>query len=123
MYTWYVPDGYVPADTDGRRPAMIGHEAIAILNDHQQEANLAVEVFYCDCEPMKPQRFVISPCRSCRIIIGAEYQLDGSLCIDVPANRPYSLKIMSDIPLHIQFTRVDTRDGNLALMSVMLHAE
>ena len=43
MYQWWIPDGYVPATPDDS--TIVGHEAIAILNDTNTDATLFVDVF------------------------------------------------------------------------------
>lgn len=119
LNTWYICDGFVPS-TEGRAAAITGHEAVAVINTGYEKAVLNVDVYFMDRPPMKGYSFEIQPERSHRIILGADYHLDGGMSIPVPSNTPYSMKLTSEGELHMQFTRVDSRSESLALFSTVV---
>lgn len=99
---------------------IIGHEAIAVVNKGDKAAKLWVEIYYMDRASEKGFEFEILPERSHRIILGEEYKLNGSMKIPVASNVPYSLKLISDGDLNIQFTRVDSRSQRLAVSTTVI---
>ena len=123
MFTWYIPDGYVPATDDVQPDDIISHEAVAILNDTDEAVTVTADVYFVDREPDMGNELTIGARRSARIILGDEYPLENALRISVPSNEPYSMRIRANAPLHLQFTRMDTRKNRMALMSVPVARE
>jgi hypothetical protein len=116
MHTWLIPDGYVPSGGE----KIQSHEAICVVNPNVQDAHLTVDVYFFDRDPWRDLPFTIGAERSARIILGEKYQLSGGDKIGVPEDTPFSLRIRSDLPVAIQYTRLDTRLSKLALMSIFV---
>ena len=123
MFTWYIPDGYVPSASDVQPGEVIGHEAVAVLNDSDEAVALEIDVYFVDKEPDMGHVVTIGARRSARIILGDDYPLDDALRISVPTNTPYSMRIRAQSRVHLQFTRVDSRQTRMALMSVTIPCE
>jgi hypothetical protein len=118
MYTWLIPDGYIPKGGN----EVLSHEAICILNTHKKAVKIKVDIYFIDQDPVRNVAFTIQGKRSARIILSKSYQLDipGVYILDVPEEVPFSLRIRSKYRLAIQYTRLDTRFPSMALMSIFV---
>ena len=122
MYEWIVPDGFVASSTkEEKANHWFSHEAICALNVSDREAEFFVDVYYIDREPLIGCRYFVGAKRTSRVIVGDEYSIPGSQSLEVPLNTPFSIRITSEANLDIQYTRVDTRAANNALMSSIIH--
>ena len=120
MNTWLIPDGFVPSVPEEKTPELFGHEALCIVNTNNKDITITVDVYFLDRDPLRDISFTIPAERSTRIYLGDKDVYGNALNIKVPSNTPYSLRISSENELALQFTRVDTRSENLALMSVVV---
>ena len=121
MYTWLLPDGFVPTNgSNDENTQWVSHESICVLNTTENTAEFFVDIYFIDREPIRKVPFQVAPERSARVIVGDSYRLANALCLNVPAGIPFSLKITSEHDIAIQYTRVDTRASNNALMSTLL---
>ena len=50
-YTWVVPDGWLPPE--GGEGDMINHESLMIMNTGQKDADVKIDIYFDDCEPVK----------------------------------------------------------------------
>jgi hypothetical protein len=56
---WAIAEGYIPGDSSFDDPALISHEAACILNPGDQDANVAITLFFTDREPVGPYRVTV----------------------------------------------------------------
>lgn len=114
---WYFPDGYLPEKTPGKMEA---HEAIMILNVHDQAANIKLDIYFENREAI----------RDIPITVGAERVI--SLHLDVPADiggiripplTQYAVRLRSEIPIVAMFGRLDTTQSNMAYYTVSSFSE
>jgi hypothetical protein len=121
MYEWLIPDGFVaPSTLEERENGWFSHEAICILNVSNEDAEFFVDVFFMDREPVTDRRFIVGARRTSRVIIGEGYAIEGSQTLGVPLGIAFSVRVRSVASLAIQYTRVDTRASNNALMSAII---
>lgn len=115
--TWYFPDGYLPEKTGGKMEA---HEAIMILNVHNQAAEIKLDIYFENCEAI----------RDILLTVGAERVI--SLHLDVPADiggiripplTQYAVRLRSNIPIVAMFGRLDTTQPNMAYYTVSSFSE
>ena len=111
-FTWLVPDGDLPPKGDGD---LEGHEALIILNTSTEKANIKMDIYFDDKEPVK----------DIPIEVGAErvscLRLDKPLPVSgyqIPFGQ-YALRIKSDQKIVVQFGRLDVRQPNLAYYCTM----
>ncbi len=62
---WAIPEGYIPAQSHGPEPQMTSHETACLLNVSDQDAHVAITIFFKDREPVGPYRIVV-PARRTR---------------------------------------------------------
>jgi hypothetical protein len=113
MYEWLIPDGFLPPDGDD----VPSHEALCVVNPTKQDAQVLVDVYFVDREPLRDIRLTVAAERSAHWGIGGPYRLGNA---EIPTNTPFSLRVRCDVTIAVQYTRVDARFARLALMSVFV---
>lgn len=111
---WLVADGFWPTESNGQQ----SHEAVCVLNTGAADANVSLTLFFED-RPELSGFEVRCPARSTRHI-----RLDrirSGKGETVPRGVPYALLIESDEPVVAQYSRLDTTQKELALMTTMAY--
>ncbi|MFD0670193.1 sensory rhodopsin transducer [Cohnella sp. GCM10027633] len=111
---WYIPDGYIPETSSG---SLTSHESICVLNCGTEDALLRITIFYEDREPLE-DIMVVVPGRRTRHIRTSSLQRDGRT---IPAGVPYAIEVASDVPVIIQYSRLDATQAENTLMSVIAY--
>lgn len=110
---WAIAEGYIPAGSIDTTRELRSHETACILNAGPSDAHVSIMVFYADREPEGPHRIVVPARRTLHL------RLDE---LGVPTGTDYSTVIESDVPVVVQHTRLDSRLGQLALLSTVAYA-
>ena len=66
-YTWLIPDGYLPEIPEGATVGPTGyysHESLCILNTGKEPAEITMDVYFEDREPIKDIKFTVEAERS-----------------------------------------------------------
>ncbi|TKH44767.1 sensory rhodopsin transducer [Paenibacillus sp. FSL R10-2782] len=111
---WVIPDGYIPPESRGE---LLSHESICVLNCGTRAAKLSIDIYFEDREPLEGLIEVVEGRRT-RHIRTASLERDGER---IPAGIPYAITVTSDVPVIVQYSRLDTTQPELALMSVMAY--
>lgn len=111
---WYIPDGYIPETSSG---SLTSHESICVLNCGGEEALLRINIFFEDREPLE-DIMVVVPSRRTKHIRTSSLQRDGR---SIPAGVPYAIEVQSDVPVVVQYSRLDATQAENALMSVIAY--
>jgi hypothetical protein len=114
MYEWLIPDGYLPGGGDKELP---GHEAICLVNTTGKDAQILLDVYFVDRDPILGVQLTAPAQRSAHWGIGGPYKLPG---VDIPERTPFSLRLRSETCLGVQYTRVWSFPDRLGLMSVFV---
>lgn len=115
--TWVIAEGYIPSESTGEGPALASHETACILNTSDEDAHLEITVFLTDQEPLGPYRVTV-PAR--RTLHQRFNDLDDPA--PIPRDTDYASVLVSDVPVVVQHTRLDTRQPELALLSTVAWA-
>jgi hypothetical protein len=112
---WVIPEGFIPSRSmaNADRP-LISHEAFCILNAGDDEAHIAVTLFFTDREPIGPYRLTLGARRTCHYRFNELKDPEA-----VPLDTDYASVIESDAPIIVQHTRLDSRASDIALLSTM----
>ncbi len=113
MMEWYIPDCYLGSKSHGEA---ITHEAVCILNPFNEDAKVNLILYFEDREPMDGFEFIIPKRRTIHIRLDKVTNKNGSL---IQRDTPYGMKIESSRQVYIQYTRVDTSQPELALMTTI----
>lgn len=104
---WIIPDGELPPKGEGE---IEGHESLLILNTSPEDANILLDLYFPEREPVL----------GIPLLVAAErvrcFRMDKPIGPDsyqVPFGQ-YALRIRSSVPVVVQFGRADVRQANLA---------
>jgi hypothetical protein len=111
--TWLIPDGYFPEFSSGKFPS---HEAVCLLNTGARDAQVNFTLYFEDREPMADFH-VVCPAR--RTIHARMDRLKDANGKPVPKAVPYAILIRSNVPVVVQYSRMDTTQAEMALMTTM----
>ena len=111
---WAIAEGYIPGESTGPEPAMTSHETACILNAGDTDARVEITVYFADRDPVGPYRVTVAAGRTL-------HQRFNDLTDPepVPRDTPYASVIVSDVPIVVQHTRLDSRQSENALLSTM----
>ena len=115
---WAIAEGYIPEGSHGPKPEFISHETACILNASDEEAHVAVTIFYSDRDPGGPYKITIGPRRTKHVRFN-----DLSDPETIPRGTDFSSVIDSDVPIVVQHTRLDSRQDANALLSTIAFSE
>lgn len=107
---WFFPDGDIPAPGNG---PLKGHESLIILNPNDEDARIAVTVYYPDREPGQPPVQIVKARR-----VRCMRMDEGIGGYTIPMGQ-YALKLESAVPIICQIGRMDVSQSNLAYYTVM----
>ena len=115
---WAIAEGYIPGYSNGPPPDFISHEAACILNTSDEDAHVQIMLYFSDKEPVGPYH-VIVPARRTK-------HLRFNNLTDpqpVPLETDYSSVFISDQPIVLQYTRLDSRQNANALITTIAYTE
>lgn len=114
---WAIAEGYIPGWSTGAGEDLESHDALCILNAGDRDAHLEVTIFYTDRDAVGPYRFTV-PARRTRHLRYNNFDDPQP----IPKATPYASVIEADVPIVVQYTRIDTRQAADALLSTIAFA-
>jgi hypothetical protein len=115
---WVIPEGYIPSESKFSDRTLISHETACILNAGDQDAKIAIMVYFTNREPAGPYRILVGARRTLHLRFN---DLDDPQ--PIPRDTDYASVFESDVPIIVQHTRLDSRRAELALLSTIAYAE
>jgi len=111
---WVIAEGYIPGTSTGPEPAMLSHETACMLNTGDADAHVEITVYFSDADPIGPYRVTVPARRTL-------HQRFNDLTDPqpVPRDTDYASVIVSDVPIVVQHTRLDSRQAANALLSTV----
>lgn len=116
--TWVIAEGYIPGKSTGPQPAMTSHETACILNCGDEDAHVELTVFYSDRAPSDPYRIVVPARRTLHVRFNDLRDPEP-----IPPDTDYATLLLSDVPIVVQHTRLDSRQAENALLSTIAYSE
>lgn len=113
---WVIPEGYIPGESTGPEPAMTSHETFCVLNTGEVAAELEITIFFSDRDPTGPYQISV-PARRTRHVRFNDLEQPEP----VPRDTDYSSVIVSDRPVVVQHTRLDSRQAANALLTTIAY--
>ena len=114
MNKWYVPDAYYPDSANGK---YVSHEAVCFLNESKTDAAAVMTLYFEDREKMTGFTVKIPAERTVHCRLDKIRNSEGK---PVPRDTPYAIVIESEADLTLQYTRLDTTQAELALMTTRI---
>ena len=114
---WVIAEGYIPSQSTGPAPEMTSHETACILNTSDEDAYLEITIFYADRDPAGPYKITVPAMRTKHVRFN-----DLDTPEPIPRDTDYASVIISDVPIVVQHTRLDSRQAANALMTTIAYA-
>lgn len=106
---WYFPDGEIPPMGDD--PDVYGHESLIVLNPNEEDAHVKLCIYWTDKDPVWSEPFTVEAQR----VKGLRAtEKGGFLGFDTPEGLQYAMLLESDVPVIVQYGRLDVRQTNMA---------
>ncbi|HEX2656348.1 MAG TPA: sensory rhodopsin transducer [Xanthobacteraceae bacterium] len=114
---WAIAEGYIPSQSVSQDHDLVSHEAACILNASDEDADIAIMLFFSDREPCGPFCVKVGARRTLHL------RFNDLTCPEVvPRDTSYASIIQSSVPIVVQHTRLDSRNPNIALLSTVAFA-
>src|SRR4051794_31003983 len=115
---WSIAEGYIPAQSQGPEPEMTSHETACILNANDQNAQVEITIYFKDREPAGPYRVRVPARRTLHLRFN-----DLKDPEPIPRATDYSSVFVSDVPIVVQHTRLDSRQDANALLTTIAFSQ
>src|ERR1051325_7233147 len=113
-----IAEGVIPGVRPGPEPEMLSHETACILNAGDADAHVEITVYFKDREPAGPYRVTVPARRTLHVRFN---DLDDPE--PIPRATDYSSVLLSDVPVVVQHTRLDSRQSANALLTTIAYSE
>jgi hypothetical protein len=110
---WAIAEGYLTAGGHGGGRALRSHEAACLLNASDEDAHVAITVFFSDRDPAGPFHVTVPARRTLHLPLDELAEPEP-----LPRGRDFSTVLEADVPIIVQHTRLDARSAG-ALLSTM----
>ncbi|HUF12602.1 MAG TPA: sensory rhodopsin transducer [Longimicrobiales bacterium] len=114
---WAIAEGYIPTESTGPEPQMTSHETACILNASSDDAHVEITIYFADREPAGPYRVTVAARRTLHLRFNDLMEPEP-----VPRDTDYASVLVSDVPVVVQHTRLDSRQAENALLSTIAFA-
>ncbi|MBQ8510101.1 MAG: hypothetical protein IJ493_09375 [Clostridia bacterium] len=113
--TWLIPDCFL----DPVSNRQISHEAICCINTSPEDADIRFTLFF---EDRDADTSFHSSCKSMRTHHIRLDRLRNDAGEEIPRNVPYAMLIESSTPIVVQYSRLDTAQPEMALMTTIAYS-
>ncbi|MGH7939153.1 MAG: sensory rhodopsin transducer [Bryobacteraceae bacterium] len=115
---WAIAEGWIPSWSHGPEPEMLSHETACILNANETEAHVEIMVYFTDRDPVGPYKITVPAQRTLHQRFN-----DLKDPEPIPKATNYASTIVSDVPIVVQHTRLDSRQAANALITTIAYAD
>ena len=115
---WAIAEGYIPTWSNGPEPEFLSHETACLLNTAGRDARVEITVYFVDRDPAGPYTVTV-PARRTRHVRFNDLQDPEP----IPAGVDYASVLISDVPIVVQHTRLDSRQAENALLSTIAFSD
>ena len=115
---WAIAEGYIPSKSTGPKPQMESHETACILNPNTKDAHVDIMVYFTDRDPVGPYKVTVPGRRTLHLRFNS---LKNPM--PIPKDTDYSSILVSDNPVVVQHTRLDSRQAENALLTTIAYGE
>lgn len=106
---WLFPDGDLP-EPDKESPYQ-AHEALIILNTSDKDANIKMNIYFSDKDPVENIPLEVKAKRVKCIRLDKPEEIGG---VKIPLHVQYALRLESNVKIAVTFGRLDTSSKKLA---------
>ena len=112
--TWAIAEGWIPSWSHGPQPELLSHETACILNANDQDAQVEITIYFSDRDPVGPYKLTVPARRTLHQRFNELKHPEP-----IPKATNYASVIVSDVPIVVQHTRLDSRQSDNALLSTI----
>jgi len=113
---WAIPGGHIPPETEGKEPRLTSRDELCLLNTTGRDARIEVTVYHDDRDPVGPYRLTVPSRRTRHIRFNDLIDPEA-----IPLDTTFAALVESNVPVVVQFFRLDTEGGGKAMMGTMAH--
>ena len=113
--TWLIPDCFLDPVSNGQ----VSHEAVCVINTSPEDAEIKFTLFFEDRDADTSFSSVCASMRTHHIRLD---KLKNPAGEEIPRGIPYAMLIESNTPIVVQYSRLDTAQSELALMTTIPYA-
>ena len=113
---WLVPDCFYPSISSPGH--YVSHEAICVLNTGTEDAYINLTLYFEDREPVRSFKTTCKGERTHHVRLD---QINDGNGKSIPQDVPYAIMVESDVPIVVQYSRLDTTQAEMSLMTTMAH--
>ena len=113
---WYVPDGYLPAESSH---GLESHEAACMLNVSEDDATVEFTFYFEDREPIAAPAIPLAARRTRHVRLDRVDEIG----VELPKGVPFAYAAISDVPIVLQHSRLDTTAGGYTLFTTIAYSE
>jgi hypothetical protein len=111
---WAIAEGYIPPSSTGTSRQMLSHETACLLNAGPEDAEVEITVYFADRDPAGPYVVKVPAQRTLHLRFN-----DLKDPAPIPVDTDFSSVFVSNVPIVVQHTRLDSRQEALALLSTV----
>jgi hypothetical protein len=113
---WAIAEGYIPGKSTGEGPEFTSHETACILNTSEKDAQIKITIYFSDKDPVGPYNITVKSQRTLHLRFNDLKEPEP-----IPLDTDYASVFVSDVPVVIQHTRLDSRQAENALLTTMAY--
>ncbi|MDE4604481.1 sensory rhodopsin transducer [Sinorhizobium meliloti] len=115
---WTIAGGRIPLESNGTEPEFTSRDEIAVLNSCDSPARLRIHIHYADRPAVGPYEVEVAARRVRRIRFN-----DLIFPEALPLDEDFGAVIDADIPVVVQFTRLDSGTASRSAVATAAYAE
>lgn len=115
---WAIAEGYIPGWSNGPQPQFLSHETACLLNASSTNARVEIFIYFSDRNPAGPYKVTVPAQRTLHLRFN-----DLKDPKPIPVDTDYASVIISDVPIVVQHTRLDSRQSENALLSTIAYGQ
>jgi len=96
---------------------MTSHETACLLNVSDEDAHVQITIYFSDRDPVGPYRLTVAANRTKHVRFN-----DLKDPEPIPRGTDYASLFESDVPIVVQHTRLDSRQGANALLTTIAYS-
>jgi hypothetical protein len=111
---WAIAGGHIPPSSIGHEPECTSRDELFVLNAARREARMELTIYYTDREPVGPYKLKVAAQRVRRVRFNDLIDPEA-----MPLDVDYGVVIRANVPIVVQFSRLDTSQPSAAIASTM----
>ena len=112
--TWLIPDGFLHSKSNGQP----SHESICVINTGIEDAKIDITLFFEEQSELGGFEYICPARKTKHIRMDKLKNKNGD---PVPKDTPYAMLVQSNNPIVVQYSRLDTSQCEMALMTTIAY--